>query len=303
MTSLNACSFRWLAAWHGLLALLICAIPNFANAKNHRHISDRSSAEAAQEPTLYSSAALVLDHDNGAAIYQKNIDSIHSIASLTKLLTAIVVLDSKLALDTTIRIENDDIDLERGSRSKMRIGEVLARRDMLRLALMASENRAASALARTFPGGRETFVAAMNRKAAQIGMTSSWFVDSCGLSRKNVSTARDVAKLVAAAARYELIREYSTTPQVSLTRLDSGTQINYLNTNLMLRRDTGWIINLSKTGYLNDAGYSLVLQAVIDGRVVDIVLLESYGRYSRVGDANRIKRWIEERVRPAMGKS
>lgn len=281
-----------------LNALLIAVISIlFALAQ-----SAHANSGSAQALSLLSSAAIVSDNRSGAILYDKNIDAIHPIASLTKLMTAVVVLDSGLALDTTIRVENSDIDLERGSRSKMRIGEVLARRDMLRLALMSSENRAASALARTFPGGRDAFVSAMNRRAAQIGMRNTWFVDSSGLSNKNVSTARDLAKLVATAARYELIREYSTTPQVSLTRLDSGIQINYLNTNLLLRRDTGWNINISKTGYLNEAGYCLVLQAVIDGRTVDIVLLDSYGRYSRVGDANRIKRWIEERVRPTMGK-
>jgi serine-type D-Ala-D-Ala endopeptidase (penicillin-binding protein 7) len=273
-----------------------------AQANNSRFVRVGASADSAQELSLLSNAALVLDHHTGAVLFGKEIDSLHPIASLTKLMTAIVVLDSGLPLDATIRIENSDIDMERGSRSKMRIGEVLARRDMLRLALMSSENRAASALARTFPGGRDAFVAAMNNRAKQIGMSATWFVDSSGLSNKNVSTARDMVKLVATAARYELIREYSTTPQVSLTRLDSGTQINYLNTNLLLRGDSGWAINLSKTGYLNEAGYCLVLQAIIDRRTVDIVLLDSYGRYSRLGDANRIKRWIEERVRPTMGK-
>ena len=262
-----------------------------------------SLADAAGNLALYSNAAVVLDEHTGAVLYDKNMDTVRPIASLTKLMTAIVMLDSGLPLDATIRVENDDIDMERGSRSKMRIGEVLARRDMLRLALMSSENRAASALARTFPGGREAFVAMMNRRAAQIGMSATWFVDSSGLSNRNVSTARDLAKLVATAASYELIRDYSTTPQVSLKRLDSGTQINYLNTNSLLRRDNDWDINISKTGYLNEAGYCLVLQAVIHGRVVNIVLLDSYGRYSRVGDANRIKKWIEERVRPSMGKS
>ncbi len=273
-----------------------------AQAKNPQSLRESEIADSVQELSLLSNAALVLDHHSGTVIFGKNTDTPHPIASLTKLMTAIVVLDSGLALDATIRVENSDIDMERGSRSKMRIGEVLARRDMLRLALMSSENRAASALARTFPGGRDAFVAAMNNRAKQIGMSATWFVDSSGLSNKNVSTARDMVKLVTTAARYELIREYSTTPQVSLTRLDSGTQINYVNTNLLLRGDSGWTINLSKTGYLNEAGYCLVLQAVIDRRTVDIVLLDSYGRYSRVGDANRIKRWIEERVRPTMGK-
>ncbi len=288
----------WIGRWVFML-LLLAQFP-LANANSPS--ADRPVADAARNLSLYSNAALVLDENSGAVLYGKNMDTVHPIASLTKLMTAIVILDSGLPLDATIRVENDDIDMERGSRSKMRIGEVLARRDMLRLALMSSENRAATALARTFPGGRDAFVATMNRRAGKIGMTATWFVDSSGLSSKNVSTARDLTKLVATAARYELIRDYSTTPQVSLKRLDSGTQVNYINTNLLLRRDNGWDINISKTGYLNEAGYCLVLQAVIDSRVVNIVLLDSYGRYSRVGDANRIKKWIEERVRPSMGK-
>lgn len=288
--------------WIGRCVFMLLLFAQFPFANANSPSADRPVADAARNLSLYSNAALVLDENSGAVLYGKNMDTVHPIASLTKLMTAIVILDSGLPLEATIRVENDDIDMERGSRSKMRIGEVLARRDMLRLALMSSENRAATALARTFPGGRDAFVATMNRRAGKIGMTATWFVDSSGLSSKNVSTARDLAKLVATAARYELIRDYSTTPQVSLKRLDSGTQVNYVNTNLLLRRDNGWDINISKTGYLNEAGYCLVLQAVIDGRVVNIVLLDSYGRYSRVGDANRIKKWIEERMRPSMGK-
>ena len=288
--------------WIGRCVFMLLLFAQFPFANANSPSADRPMADAARNLSLYSNVALVLDENSGAVLYGKNMDTVHPIASLTKLMTAIVILDSGLSLDATIRVENDDIDMERGSRSKMRIGEVLARRDMLRLALMSSENRAATALARTFPGGRDAFVATMNRRAGKIGMTATWFVDSSGLSSKNVSTARDLAKLVATAARYELIRDYSTTPQVLLKRLDSGTQVNYVNTNLLLRRDNGWDINISKTGYLNDAGYCLVLQAVIDRRVVNIVLLDSYGRYSRVGDANRIKKWIEQRVRPSMGK-
>lgn len=251
--------------------------------------------------TLRSNAVLVSDENTGAVLYEKNADVILPIASLTKLMTAIVILDSGLPLDTTIRVENNDIDFERGSKSKMRIGEVLPRKDLLRLALMSSENRAAAALARTYPGGQSSFVAIMNRRAAQIGMTHSWFADSSGLSGANVSTARDLTKLVAAAARYELIRQYSTTPEVALTRFDSGQQIAYHNTNLLLRHDTGWNINLSKTGYLDEAGHCLVLQAKINGRLVNIVLLDSWGRYSRVGDANRIKQWLENRSTAKLG--
>ncbi len=255
----------------------------------------------AEALALRSHAALVIDDNTGAVLLKKNIDSVYPIASLTKLMTAMVILESGLALDATIRVENGDIDFERGSRSKMRIGEVLPRGDLLRLALMSSENRAAAALARTYPGGPARFVALMNQRAAKIGMTSTWFVDSSGLSGANVSTPRDLAKLVAAAARYDLIREYSTTPEVALTRLDSGQQITYRNTNLLVRRDTGWEINLSKTGYLNEAGHCLVLQAKIDSRLVNIILLDSWGRYSRVGDANRIRQWLKNRTNLALG--
>ena len=171
---------------------------------------------------LLSNAAVVVSGRTGAIMHAKNIDSIQPIASITKLMTALVILDTNVSLDGTVRIETDDIDVERSSKSKLRIGEVLARRDLLRLSLLASENRAASALARSIPGGTLAFVAAMNRKALALGMDNTHFVDASGLSSANVSTARDLAKLVAAAANSAVIKEFSTTPQVSLTRLDTG---------------------------------------------------------------------------------
>lgn len=303
--------FRLIVHWVLFCAFLLWSTtePALANANKTDRIrstakksSVRDIVAAPREAlSLRSNAALVMDENTGAVLYEKNIVVIHPIASLTKLMMAMVILDSGLPLDATIRVENSDIDFERGSRSKMRIGEVLPRSDLLRLALMSSENRAAAALARTYPGGQTLFVAMMNRRATEIGMTGTRFVDSSGLSGANVSTARDLAKMVAAAARYDLIRQYSTTPEVALTRLDSGQQIAYRNTNLLLRHDTGWEINLSKTGYLSEAGYCLVLQAKISGRLVNIVLLDSWGRYSRVGDANRIKQWIQNRSVLALG--
>ena len=302
---------RFLVHWVTLCAFLSWNMTELVQANEHKANRTKSTAKKSSirggrlAPTaalsLRSNAALVTDENMGAVLYGKNIDVIHPIASLTKLMTAMVMLDSGLPLDATIRVENSDIDFERGSRSKMRVGEVLPRRDLLRLALMSSENRAAAALARTYPGGQTQFVVMMNRRAAKIGMNSTWFVDSSGLSNANVSTPRDLVKLVAAAARYDLIRQYSTTPEVSLTRLDSGQQIAYRNTNLLLRHDSGWEINLSKTGYLDDAGHCLVLQATISGRLVNIVLLDSWGRYSRVGDANRIKQWLQNRSDLALG--
>ncbi len=295
-----------------LCAFLSWNLTELAEAKDHssdriKSMAKRSSIQSgriapAKALSLRSNAALVTDVNTGAVLYEKNIDVVHPIASLTKLMTAMVILDSGLPLDATIRVESSDIDLERGSRSKMRIGEVLPRRDFLRLALMSSENRAAAALARTYPGGQARFVSMMNRRAAEIGMASTWFVDSSGLSHTNASTARDLAKMVAAAARYDLIRQYSTTPEVALTRFDSGQQIAYRNTNLLLRRNTGWEINLSKTGFLNVAGYCLLLQAKISNRLVNIVLLDSWGRYSRLGDAHRIKKWLQNRYPAAPGK-
>jgi serine-type D-Ala-D-Ala endopeptidase (penicillin-binding protein 7) len=301
---------RLLVHWLALCVFLCWNIAEISEAQakkteRTRHAKKPAAKNVANASVeglfLRSYAALVIDGNTGAALYGKNVDAIRPIASLTKLMTAMVTLDSKLPLDATIRIENSDVDLERGSRSKMRIGEVLPRGDLLRLALMSSENRAAAALGRTFPGGQARFVAMMNKRAAELGMTSTWFVDSSGLSSENVSTARDLAKMVAAAAHYERIREYSTTPEVSLTRLDSGEQIAFRNTNLLVRHDTGWEINLSKTGYLNDAGHCLLLQAKIDRRLVNIVLLDSWGRYSRIGDANRVRQWIESRSQLALG--
>ncbi|MEO6074694.1 MAG: serine hydrolase [Burkholderiales bacterium] len=257
---------------------------------------DRSELE------LHSSAALVVSSTTGTVILGKNIDVVHSIASLTKLMTALVLVDAKLSLDTTVRIESEDIDFERASKSKLRIGETLPRRDLLRLALLASENRAAMALARTSPGGTLMFVATMNLKAAALGMENTRFVDASGLSSANVSTARDLAKLVAAAAGSTLIQEFSTTSAVTLTRLDTGQQIVYRNTNLLLRRENDWTIHLSKTGYINEAGHCLVLQATIDQQLVNIVLLDSWGRYSRIGDANRIKKWLQRKPHLMLGK-
>ncbi len=257
---------------------------------------DRSELE------LHSSAALVVSSTTGTVILSKNIDVVHSIASLTKLMTALVLVDAKLSLDTTVRIGSEDIDFERASKSKLRIGETLPRRDLLRLALLASENRAAMALARTSPGGTLMFVATMNLKAAALGMENTRFVDASGLSSANVSTARDLAKLVAAAAGSTLIQEFSTTSAVTLTRLDTGQQIVYRNTNLLLRRENDWTIHLSKTGYINEAGHCLVLQATIDQQLVNIVLLDSWGRYSRIGDANRIKKWLQRKPHLMLGK-
>lgn len=241
---------------------------------------------------LRSSSAIVIDQQTGQFIVDKNSDEQVPIASLTKLMTAMVILDSKLPLDEPIRISNEDVDRLRGSRSRVPVGTVLTREHLLNLALMSSENRAAAALARSYPGGTTAFVAAMNHKARQLGMTRSNFADSTGLHNANQSTARDVARLVSAAYEYQLIREHSTASakEVALPRYRSPVEFH--NTNSLVKSEQ-WDIGLSKTGYTHEAGNCLALQAQIAGRSTIIVLLDSWGKSSRIGDANRVRKWVE----------
>jgi len=240
---------------------------------------------------LQSSAALVLDQQSGEILYGKNATTIAPIASITKLMTAMVVLDANLDPDEKIRITQDDIDLLRGSHSRLGIGAVLTRDELLRLALMASENRAASALGRSYPGGLDAFVRAMNLKAQLLGMSGSHFDDSTGLSSTNVSTAEDLATLVRAAHSYPLIREYTTSTGFAV-HLGGRKPVAFHNTNRLVGSGA-WDIGLSKTGFINEAGRCLVMQATLAGRAVIIVLLDSWGKYSRIGDANRIRKWLE----------
>jgi D-alanyl-D-alanine endopeptidase (penicillin-binding protein 7) len=250
-----------------------------------------SIATKAGAPNLKSTSALVLDQSGQRVLYAKNVDWVVPIASLTKLMTALVVLDSGLPLDEPITISKDDRDGLKGTRSRLAVGMAVTRDDLLRLALMASENRAAAALARAYPGGTSAFVAAMNRKAAELGMWSSRFVDGTGLSNGNVSSARDLSRLVGAAHRHPLIREYTTETQYTV-RLANGRKMQFSNSNRLVR-NSGWDIGLSKTGYISEAGRCLVMQAQIAATPVIIVLLDSWGHLTRLADANRIKKWIE----------
>jgi D-alanyl-D-alanine endopeptidase (penicillin-binding protein 7) len=243
----------------------------------------------------------VLGLEPRRVLYAKNAEAVVPIASITKLMTALVVLESGLALDEPIAIAPEDVDDVKHTRSRLRVGTTLTREALLRLALMSSENRAAAALSRAYPGGREAFVAAMNRKAAQLGMGSTRFVDGTGLSSGNVSSARDLARLVEAAHEHPLIREF-TTEAAYTVELGDGRKLNYTNSNGLVR-NPAWQIGLSKTGYISEAGRCLVLQARIAGRPIVMVLLDSWGKYSRIGDANRIKRWIEEHVAREPGSS
>jgi D-alanyl-D-alanine endopeptidase (penicillin-binding protein 7) len=240
---------------------------------------------------LKSSSALVLDQTGQRVLYGKNVEWVVPIASITKLMTALVVLDSGLPLDEPITISKEDRDGLKGTRSRLAVGMTVTRDDLLRLALMASENRAAAALARAYPGGASAFVAAMNRKAAELGMWHSRFVDGTGLSNGNVSSARDLSRLVGAAHRHPLIRKYTTETQYTV-QLANGRKMQFSNSNRLVR-NSGWDIGLSKTGYISEAGRCLVMQAQIAATPVIIVLLDSWGHLTRVADANRIKKWME----------
>jgi D-alanyl-D-alanine endopeptidase (penicillin-binding protein 7) len=240
---------------------------------------------------LQSSSALVLDQQSGEILYGKNTQAIVPIASITKLMTAMVVLDANLDPGEKIPITQDDVDWLRGSHSRLRVGAPLTRDELLRIALMASENRAASALGRSYPGGLESFVRAMNLKAQLLGMNGSRFADPTGLSSTNVSTAEDLATLVRSAHRYAKIRQYSTSTAYAVS-IGGRHPVAFRNTNRLV--GTGaWDIGLSKTGFINEAGRCLVMQATLAGRAVIIVLLDSWGKYSRIGDANRIRKWLE----------
>ena len=241
---------------------------------------------------LLSANAVVLDAGDGQSIYAKAADEVTPIASLTKLMTAMVVLDAGLPRGEALAVDMDDFDYLKGSHSRLRMGATLSRDEMLRLALMASENRAASALARHYPGGASAFIAAMNAKAAALGMTSTRFEDPTGLTPRNVSTANDLARMVRAAAEYPLIREYSTTPAHYVEVQGTGQMLGFNNSNGLVK-NTAWDIQLQKTGYIREAGRCVVMLATIGSRPMVIVLLDSLGKYSRIGDAQRIKHWLE----------
>ena len=259
-----------------------------------------ASLDEARHLALQSSAALVQDQATGAILFEKNPNAVLPIASITKLMTAMVVLDAKPDLNETLAIGDEDVDVLKGTRSRLKVGTHLAREEMLRLALMSSENRAAAALSRHYPGGRDAFVAAMNQKAQALGLVGTSFKDPTGLTAANVSSPRDLAKMVDAAHQYPLIREFSTTSTGEFNI--AGRPQQFRNTNTLVKNPT-WEIGLSKTGYINEAGKCLVMQAWLNNKPTIIVLLDSWGKMTRIGDANRIKRWVESAslARPSAG--
>ena len=240
---------------------------------------------------LRSAAALVVDR-HGNEVFAKDSHKALPIASITKLMTAMVILDSSLPMDEPIRITKEDRDLIQLTGSRLEYGATLPRRQMLLLSLMASENRAANALGRTWPGGKQAFVSAMNRKAQALGMHTARFADPAGLDPGNVASARDLVKMVQAASSYPFIREATTTKSVNVRPYKRRGELRYGNTNRLLK-NKAWTIQLSKTGYLNEAGRCLTMQAEIADEPLVIVLLNSFGKLTPFGDSNRIRKWIE----------
>jgi len=242
-------------------------------------------------PKLRSAIALIYDENGARPLYSKNADTVAPIASITKLMTAMIVLDAQLPLEEEISISVQDMDTLKGTHSRMRPGMTLSRGELLQLALMSSENRAAAALARTYPGGTDAAVEKMNDKARELGMKDTRFLDSTGLNSGNVSTAQDLVKMVLAAQQYELIQKF-TTASSQVVDVAGHRPMRFNNTNPLVK-SSSWDIGVSKTGFINEAGRCLVMQSKIKGRPVVIVLLDSVGKKTRVGDANRIKKWME----------
>ena len=269
-------------------------------AKPARHLRAASTIDDARGLALQSAAALVQDPITGAVLYEKNSNSVVPIASITKLMTAMVTLDAGPSLSETLVVSDEDVDTLKGTHSRLRVGTRLTREEMLHLALMSSENRAAAALSRHYPGGRDAFVAAMNRKAQELGLNDTQFADPTGLTAANVSSARDLVKMVGAAYEYPLIREFSTSPELHVTI--AGRPQTFRNTNSLVK-NRDWEIGLQKTGYINEAGKCLVMHTWLNSKPIIIVLLDSWGKLTRIADANRVKRWIESAalVRPAAG--
>lgn len=253
------------------------------------------AALAAPNPAklqIKSGSALVMDINTGKTLYQKNPAQVRPIASLTKLMTALVVLDARQNLNQTLTIDQNDRDNIKHTYSRVRFGTKVSRRDALHLALMSSENRMASALARHYPGGRSAFIRAMNNKARQLGMRNSRFYDSTGLSTRNVSTARDLAKLITAAYRQPLIRQFTQDTNKEMRFSTPAYSLMFNNTNPLVK-NPDWGVRLSKTGYTDEAGRCLLMRAKPDRQELAIVLLNSVGKRTPIGDANRIRKWLK----------
>lgn len=252
-------------------------------------ISNRAYAD----PHLIAEIAFVQDLSSSSIVFEKNSDEVRPIASITKLMTALVVADARQPLDEILTISDEDVDRMRNSRSRLPVGTKLSRADMLHLALMSSENRAAHALGRHYPGGLPAFVRAMNDKARALGMRHSQFTEPTGLSSGNVASPRDLVKLMLAVNKHPVIQRYTTNDE-HIVQLNKGRQVVYKNTNRLVK-NPDWKINISKTGFINEAGQCLVMLTEVNNRPMAIVLLNASGRYSRIGDAVRVRTMVERR--------
>lgn len=317
------------------ISLALCLVPVAADAatdKKHRQVSKQSKSSSKYKAVKYKSSslrvktrlptrkavasvdhydgttplklasakALVINQLTGEVLFAKNTNLPTPIASVTKLMTAMVMLDAHLPMDDLLYISDEDVDYLKHTTSRLSVGTMLTRGELLQLALMASENRAASALGRNYPGGPNAFVKAMNQKARLLGMSATRFVDATGLDSNNVSTAEDLVKMVDAAYHYPEIRQVSTLPSQEITLYGRQNSLNFVNTNALVRGGK-WDIGLSKTGFINEAGRCLVMQAHISGQPVIIVLLDSVGKLTRIGDANRIRKWVENNEAGSLG--
>ena len=260
---------------------------------HHAHTQASRASFSLDEPGLRSSAALVLDETHSTVLYSRHADVAMPIASISKLVTALTVADAKQPLDEVLEITDEDRAIGKGASSRLAVGTRLTRGDLFHLALMASENRAAHALARNYPGGMAAFMPAMNAKAKELGMTSAHFVEPTGLSSDNVASPEDLSKLVMAASKNATIREYSTDPGFDVRV--GRRMIGFHNTNSLVNNPT-WDIVVQKTGYIEEAGRCLVMQTVIEGRTIVIVLLNSFGKQTRVADATRVRKWMEAKL-------
>lgn len=267
-----------------ILGLLLCS--SLAVASNLQ------AAPAVPKQELAAGSALVIDLKTGQELYSSNPDLRLPVASVTKLMTAMVVLDAKLPLDEVLPITIRDTHEMQGVFSRVRVGSEITRREMLHLALMSSENRAAASLAHHYPGGHGAFVMAMNAKAKALGMRNSHFVEPTGLSEQNVATARDLALMVKAANGYPLIGQFSTDSEATVAFRKPAYSLGFRNTNALVRKPD-WDIGLSKTGFTNAAGRCLVMMTSMNHRSVAFVVLGAFGKYTHMADANRLKRWME----------
>ena len=280
---------------HGLCQFLALALMFNSAALEARHAPAKAPAKGA-DPQIRSSAVLVLDEASSTVLLSRQADAAIPIASITKLMTALVVLDAKQPLDQMLVITDEDREHGRGAFSRIAVGTRLSRSDLLHVALMSSENRAAHALGRNYPGGLSAFVTAMNAKARALGMHNARFVDPTGLSNGNVASPADLSKLVIAASHEPTIQQFST-DELHAVRV-GRRMLEFRNTDLLVR-NPAWNIIVQKTGYITEAGKCLVMKTLIRGRAVVIVLLDSFGKYTRVADAQRIRKWLE--ARPADG--